>query len=285
MVLFTALFLVAGWVGRLLYIVSDEVRVKVDPSGKPTPMRAMMRLPVPRGSPLPPTLAGPDGTVMLRVPEGEFPLGVPDPDQLDGPQVTNTVDGFYIDRTEVTAGQFARFVKASGYVARGPWRRYLNPDKLDCPVTGVTAEDAQEYAKWAGKRLPTEVEWEKAARGPEGRTWPWGDALPDRKAAALYAVCADTVAAPQPVASCPQGASPYGVLDMAGNVWEWTVSEWRPYSGSRAHSQLFDTGMRVIRGGSWNFPMSAATTTARMPMAPRLWSPDVGFRCVVSISK
>lgn len=275
------LFSVA-WIARLLYVVTDDVRVRVDPRYRPAPPRPRMRVAAPR-SPYPATLMGTDGAVMMRVSEGAFPRGVPDPDRDDGPQLSDTLAPFYIDRTEVTVAQFAHFVEATGWVAHGPWRQYVRPDALDLPVAGVTAEDAEEYARWLGKRLPTEEQWEKAARGSQGRTWPWGDRPPDPAAAALYAVTSDSGGAMLAVGSCPQGASPFGALDMCGNVWEWTTSAYAPYSGSRSEEPLFDSGLRVIRGGSWNAPMALARTTTRMPMPPRLWAPDVGFRCVLTL--
>lgn len=275
-------FLCAAWVARLLYVVTDEVRVRVDPRSKPAPAKVRVRVTAPK-TPYPATMVGSDGTVMLLVPEGEFPRGVPDPDQDDGPQISDTLPAYFIDRTEVTAAQFARFVQMTGWVARGPWRQYVNPQRMDLPVAGVTAEDAEEYAHWLGKRLPTEEEWEKAARGSTGRVWPWGNNLPDLRTAARFAVTSDSGAMAAPVASCPQGASPFGVLDMAGNVWEWTGSAYAPYSGSRAREHLFNEGMRVVRGGSWNTPLSLAVVTTRMPMPPRLWAPDVGFRCVLPL--
>jgi formylglycine-generating enzyme required for sulfatase activity len=284
MVLLVVVFLIAAWVARLLYVVEDQVRVRVDPAARPIVLRPIGHVPIPRGSPLPPTITGGDGTVMVRVPAGEFPLGVPDPDSLDGPQVTWSLPAFYIDRTEVTAAQFALFVRATGYVARGPWRRYVDPDHTSRPVAGVTLDDAEEYARWLGKRIPTEVEWEKAARGAGGRIYPWGDSLPDARMAPLFAVTSDTSSGPRDVDAAPQGASPYGVLGMAGNVWEWTVSEWRPYSGSRANNDLYRLGLGVLRGGSWNFPMRDVATSLRMPMPTRLWAPDVGFRCVLPVA-
>ena len=278
--LLALLLTMSAWVARLLYGVTDQMRVRVDPRNRPPSPRGRVRVVAPR-SPFPSTIMGGDGSVMLLVREGSFPRGVTDPNIDEGPQIAESLPSFYIDRTEVTAAQYARFSQATGWVSRGPWRRFVDPDAMDAPVVGVTLEDAEEYCRWVGKRLPTEEEWEKAARGSAGHVWPWGDALPSPQTAALFAVTSDTQAAPQGVGSCPQGSSACGALDMAGNVWEWTQSVYSPYSGSRAHEALFDKGMRVVRGGSWNTPLRLTRATTRMPMPARLWAPDLGFRCVL----
>ena len=265
----------AAWVTWLIYLAPDQDRVWTR-HGRPRRLPPRVRIDGPiRGHPA--TFVASDGSVMVRIPESSFPLGASSSSVVDGPRRTVSVDEFYMDRTEVTLAQFRLFVARSGYRAEGPWLRFADRED-SCPVTGVTYRDASEYAGWCGKRLPTEMEWEKAAHGTQPLTWPWGD----RPALHLAVTQEEGAAGPRPVGSLPAGSSPYGLVDMAGNVWEWTTSRFRPYPESRFTSPLFDVDLRVIRGGSWLFPLKEASTTTRRPMAPRLWGPDLGFRCVRS---
>ena len=218
-----------------------------------------------------------------------------------------TLDAFYLDRFEVTNALFEKFVKATGHRTRAEierrgivWRldgrRWQKAD-IDAtwrsphgpgsaaepthPVVQVSWDDAVAYCNWAGKRLPTEAEWEKAARGPDGRRYPWGDTWDPTKANGEAKLKRTT-----PVGSYPQGTSPYGVHDLAGNVWEW-VADW--YAGN-----YYETGptrnppgpatgtYRVARGGSWfNGPMNLETTR-RHAVGPAVRSNLRGFRCAKS---
>lgn len=276
-VLLLLLFLAASaGVIRLLYLDRDEVRVH-QRRGSPQAERALRQ----RRAARPPDdaeatlLMAPDGGVMVRVNGGPVRVGAGSDDSPSGPQRKRSVAAFYVDRTEVTFRQFRDFALSAAYAAQGPWQSYLDPDRLERPVVGVTWFDAREYCAHYGLRLPTEAEWEKAAHGEKARHWPWGD-VP----APADAVTVETATGLEDVGSRPQGASRCGALDMAGNVWEWTDAAYARYEGSTASSDLFDRGLKVLRGGSWNFPLDLAATTVRMPMAPHLWSADVGFRCV-----
>ncbi len=181
--------------------------------------------------------------------------------------------GFLMDRTEVTNEQYAMFVRATGH--KPPANRFWAAGEPvrgaeTLPVTGVTVEDAEAFAKWAGKRLPTEDEWEYAARGVDGRTYPWGTAWPPGdQAAPAYTLEAsrELKFEPKPVGTFPGGASPFGILDMAGGVWEWTATS-------------DEKGLRVMRGGSYISPKETARTWHRHSNDPGLGHPDVGFRCV-----
>jgi formylglycine-generating enzyme required for sulfatase activity len=151
----------------------------------------------------------------------------------------------------VTNAQFEQFVKATGYNAGDGWRKYYTKGKEKHPVVNVSWNDAEAYCKWAGKRLPTEAEWEKAARGNDGRIWPWGNAWDKSKCNSYYGGPRTTT----PVGSYPAGASPYGVMDMAGNVLEW-CADWydKNYytSAPDRNPQGPSSGIqRVLRGGSW----------------------------------
>lgn len=265
----------AAWMAWLVYVAPDQDRVW-NREGRPRPLVRRVRPDGPiKGHPA--TVVTMDGGVMVRIPEGTFLRGVSKSGAVNGPQREIRLDEYYIDRTEVTVAQFRLFVGQAGYQAEGPWLRFA--DRGDaCPVVGVTFNDATEYASWCGKRLPTEDEWEKAARGTQGNPWPWGE----RPGPHLAVTQEDQGSGPQPVGSCPAGASPYGLMDAAGNAWEWTASRFRPYPESKFTSGLFELDVRVIRGGSWLFSLREAQATTRRPLAPRLWAPDVGFRCVRS---
>ncbi|MFQ5729391.1 MAG: formylglycine-generating enzyme family protein [Waddliaceae bacterium] len=191
------------------------------------------------------------------------------------------VPAFYIDKTEVTNEQFKRFLDATGYKPKWPknflkhWHGGNYPrGKGNHPVVWVSLEDAKAYAKWAGKRLPTEVEWQKAAQGEDGRTWPWGNVYDPKKANM------DSNGT-KPVGSYKEGASPYGCLNMAGNVWEMTDSfqsdGYHYFSWLRGGSFFFAKGSRwYMQGG----PITNYQRTKFWYMTPALnRSATIGFRC------
>lgn len=182
---------------------------------------------------VPTAIVGNDGAPMVFVPAGEFIMGPP------GAEKTSYLKDYYIDKYEVTVEQFKKFVKETGYITtaervgytqdpRGKYPGYTwrDPhyrtygDKF--PVTCVSPADAEAYAKWAGKRLPTWEEWEKAARGTDGRKYPWGNNLPVFKKMGNYK---NRMSEVEEVGSYPAGASPYGCLDMIGNLWEFVQIE------------------------------------------------------------
>jgi len=199
------------------------------------------------------------------------------------PRRQMSLPGFYIDRTEVTNAEYKRFIDATNHPPppSPAWNgRDLLPGFADHPVTHVSYEDAEAYARWAGKRLPTEEEWEKAARGPDGRRYPWGNEF-DLKRANLKGSGKDGTA---PVGSFPAGASPYDALDMVGNVWEWTASNALPYPGSEG--ARLNPQWKVTRGASYEESAALdATATVRFPRDPSTRSPSLGFRCVLSIER
>jgi formylglycine-generating enzyme required for sulfatase activity len=258
------------------------------PDLTPTPMRwppttTPTVLPANTPAPIAGTWARPaDGMVMVAVPAGEFTMGSPagQGSEDEHPQHQVTLDGYWIDRTEVTNAQYRRCVEAGACAQAGCMGdSSYNADAQ--PVVCVSWEDAAAYCGWAGARLPTEAEWEKAARGTEGRTYPWGDEAPDC-GRANYSGCEGR---PSGVGSHPGGASPYGVLDMAGNVWEW-VSDW--YDGSyygrspAGNPQGPESGQyRVLRGGSCYNVSDFVRSAYRGGYIPGDRC-DVGFRCGVS---
>ncbi|MFH0801928.1 MAG: SUMF1/EgtB/PvdO family nonheme iron enzyme [bacterium] len=205
-----------------------------------------------------------DGSELILIPAGEFTMGSPQGEGSDNehPQHNVYLDVYYIGKHEVTNKQFAKFVQETGYQARWPWRDYYNLRTAAHPVISVTWNDAKAYCEWAGLRLPTEAEWEKAARGTDGRNYPWGNEWDERNCNCYQGPKLSRIAnisqgrGTLPVGSFPLGASPYGCLDMAGNVDEW-CSDWygEKYYGNSPQRNPQGPGSgsdRVLRGGSWN---------------------------------
>jgi formylglycine-generating enzyme required for sulfatase activity len=189
---------------------------------------------------------------MVRVPAGEFTMGSSFGNHDERPARRVYLDSFDIDRTEVTVGQYARFVHETGYPPPSNWNGYREPEGWDDrPVTHVSWHDANQYAEWAGGALPTEAQWEKAARGTDGRSFPWGDGWkPD-----LVIGWTSRRAGPEDVGRKPEGCSPYGACDMAGNVWEWVRDFYDLDFFRRAPRNhpacTRPVNARVIKGGSW----------------------------------
>jgi len=201
---------------------------------------------------------------MILIPAGDFLMG----DQKQSVHV----DAFYIDKVPVTNAEYAKFVEATGRAPPPNWEERggtYPPDRANHPVVFVNWFDAQDYAAWAGKRLLTEAEWEKAARGTDGRVYPWGDWFDKVMCNASEAGIGGTT----PVGKySPFGDSPYKVCDMAGNVWEWTATDWAPGSSSK-----------VQRGGSFANRGSYARCAYRYLGVPEPRNPNVGFRCGMSV--
>lgn len=228
---------------------------------------------------------------MIFIPEGEFIMGSKyDENYNEQPERKVFVDAFYIDKCPVTNSGYKKFVDATGhrvpYIQR-PWAEKYNwkggmyPSGTEnYPVIMVSWNDAVAYATWADKRLPTEAEWEKAARGTNGRIWPWGNMWDEGKAASKR--CGSLMN----VGSFEQGKSPFGCYDMAGNVWEWTVDWYDEETYQRCSSVNPagpDTGtFRVLRGGSWIHEESACRCAKRFFKEPEYADNYIGFRCVRS---
>ncbi len=218
-----------------------------------------------------------DDTEMVFVPAGEFIMGSADAEADDDAKPVSKVfvQGFWIDKFEVTNARYRRCVQA-GVCTRPVGRAYDDPTKAHHPVTVISWQQAVAYCQWAGKRLPTEAEWEKAARGTDGRRYPWGNRFDAGRVNAGYS---DGTAA---VGSYLQGASPYGAMDMAGNVWEWTSSLYKPYpyNSNDGREDLSARGARVNRGGSWYYTSKYIRTYHRAN-AGHIYrrASDLGFRC------
>jgi len=223
-----------------------------------------------------------DGAEMVFVPAGEFLMGSDSADDVEvQPQHRVHVDAFWIDRAEVTNEQYGRCVRARACAPStcADDVRFNDPKQ---PVVCVSWYDAVQYATWAGGRLPTEAEWEKAARGTDGRQYPWGDRFDSERANTWEGGTLRTT--PVGVFS-PQGDSPYGATDMAGNAYEWTSSEFKeyPYDCDDGREAPQAASPRVIRGGSFLLNRNAAYCAARAPAGPGARSVSAGFRVAASV--
>lgn len=243
----------------------------------------------------------------------------------ESPQRRVAIEAFLIDRHPVTNAAFSRFVSATGYRTAAErrgfgsvygssyWQEMAGADwmhpggtedsvsgRLDHPVVHVDHADATAYARWAGKRLPTETEWEYAAHGPVWRTWPWGDSWdPERAVCARASAGADlkqwrawwdkhfAVHGTRPGTGgvggrSPAGDSPFGVSDLAGNVSEWTADHYRLYDESRSYEPIYHAAAaryRAVRGGGWMHLRQQMRTTERFAAAPDYSNHALGFRC------
>ncbi len=249
-----------------------------------------------------------DGMVMVYVPEGEVEIGTSDEQKAllietgnwerwnssEQPIHTVYLDAFWIDKTEVTNGQYALCLAEGAcqepHFSKSATRDnyFGNPEFDAYPVVFVDWYMAEAYCAWAGRRLPTEAEWEKAARGTDGRLYPWGNEIDDKLANygqdATGCEGCDTTA----VGSYPDGASTYGALDMAGNVWEWVADEWDEnyYDNSPSENPQgpsFGSSKRTTRGGSWNGTMTSVRSATRYGLtATYVNFPGGGIRCAAS---
>lgn len=292
------------------------------PTATPTSTRTPTATPAPTHTPTAtasptPRVRARDGMVQVYVPVGEFMMGSMDADTKafgnEKPAHNVALDAFWIDRTEVTNAMFAKFVADTGYETAAEvkrksqvydWATGIRPEVTDAdwrhptgpasdlrgrdqhPVVHVSWDDAVAYCDWADSRLPTEAEWEKAARGTDGRKYPWGNEPPNTERLNYKLNTTDT----QPVSSYPAGESPYGVLDMAGNVWEW-VEDWfdENYYGEAPTSnppgpapRSAQDQARVLRGGSWDNQDWEVRVAYRFWLRSDFSNDGIGFRCVSS---
>jgi formylglycine-generating enzyme required for sulfatase activity len=212
---------------------------------------------------------------MVLIPAGEFIFGVQDGAPDEAPRRKIHLDGFYIDRYEVTNKEFKQVFPNHTFEAA----------LADAPVVGVSWRQASEYARAVGKRLPTEKEWEKAARGPDGLNYPWGNVfLPENVNMAHPGSTRN--AGPVKVGSYRAGASPYGVMDMAGNAYEWTQDWYGPYDGNTTISTEYGQVFRVLRGGSFlsNDPFQVRGSRRHYDR-PEATRADYGFRCAKDVAR
>jgi formylglycine-generating enzyme required for sulfatase activity len=225
-----------------------------------------------------------DLTPMALVPAGEFSMGSLQGNLDERPQKRIHLDAFYIDKLETTVGRYGKYLVATGDDPPDSWSQVDPTLDSDYPVVGVDWDQATRYCKWAGKRLPTEAEWEKAARGTDGRTYPWGSTGQPQQFANLgkggtfgYSKSLAKVG------SYEGGRSPYEVYDMIGNVWEWTA-DWYDQKYYQTMPEKNPKGpekgeARVIRGGSWARTPLVSRVSARNRAAPSSQTTSLGFRC------
>ena len=271
---------------------SGTIKPSEKPLASPTP--SPIQEPTPQG---PPINASPgdiwirpvDDMPMVYIPAGEFPYGPGS--TTDIPAQSTYLDAFWIDQTEVTNAQYARCVAEGGCSEPLYTNFYDDPAYADHPIIWISRTEAEAYCAWAGARLPSEIEWEKAARGTDGRVFPWGDKFDVARVNCYESGIRGT----QPVGSYPGGASPYGVLDMSGNVCEWTRDLWRTTEdylkkpvlppGTRPKGRHPIGHHYTLRGGSWASLESSLTTYARANEEPGWRTKDIGFRCVKCASR
>jgi len=228
----------------------------------------------------------------LLIPAGKFIMGIKDDDPLGlvwaTPQRKVYLPAFYIDKHEVTNREYKRFIDSTGRNAPFDehsdtiyniynWKGGKYKENLDDhPVVNVDWHDADAYCRWAGKRLPAEEEWEKAARGDDGRYWPWGNEFDKTRANTMDFGVEMTM----PVGSFSEGASPYGVMDMTGSVFEWTSSWYKAYPGSKRKHPEYGEVYKVTRGSAWTTdadPYGFTMSRTAQPLDYKHRS--TGFRC------
>jgi formylglycine-generating enzyme required for sulfatase activity len=238
-----------------------------------------------------------DGKEMVFIKNGTFVMGGNEGNLNYRPEHQVYLSCFYIDAWPVTNAEYKQFIDATSHPVPNynvswcdtqdynwdPKSRMYPQDKADHPVVLVTWEDALAYAAWANKRLPTEAEWERAARGLNGRRYPWDD-----EAALGRCNCKEAgFGGTSPVCTfSPAGDTPEGVVDMLGNVWEWTSSLYKPYpydpnDGRESHQA---SGFRVLRGASWMNEVNMMNCLSRLDGDFQFFT-NVGFRCAVSPEK
>jgi len=232
---------------------------------------------------------------MVRFPAGEFMMGSEPGKGLKDEQPRHKVylDAFWLDRYEVTGGDFAAYLEANPEehpTITGWWGREPRPDMVDRPVIGLTWQRCRNYCRWRDKRLPTEAEWERAAAGLEGRTYPWGEAPPTPERANFNKCCfirkGEVL---HEAGSLKQGKTPEGVYDLAGNIAEW-VYDWydKTYysSGVYKNPRGPETGTHhVIRGGAWNSLPDYMRSSRRYGYDDAKDFYGIGCRCARSVSE
>ena len=272
-----------GWViGKLEALANEPASPKDKPHKRAEGQGPGMSMPIYYAN----SRIGSEPNKMILIPAGKFIRGTDNRLPDEGPQHTLYLDAFYIDEYEVTNLQYKKFIDAT---RRPPPQDFVNgnyPDgKADHPVVYVSWFDAKAYCAWADKRLPTDKEWEKAARGTDGRTYPWGDEFDINKVnspvrwAQLH-IEGDTT----PVGAFEGGKSPYGLYDTSGNVWEWTASRYEQYPGNTRPSENYGGNYRVLKGGSWwdcSFYQCgiSAPLYNRSFFNPKTKNNSFGFRC------
>ena len=224
-----------------------------------------------------------DGMILIYVPAGVFSMGNDSGWEEEKPVHRVELEAVWIDQTEITNAMYAKCVEAGACSPPSNTTHFRAATYVDHPVVYVSWHDASQYCTWAGRRLPTEAEWEKAARGRDELVFPWGDTI-DCSLANYWGGENGCVGDTTPVGNYPEGASPYGALDMTGNVLEWvsTLFAKYPYDSTDGREDPNESGSRVLRGGSWNVTAEFTRGSRRDWYNPVVKRNYVGFRCAVS---
>ena len=315
-----------GWLGPIILLsliaigiffwTRDSVEPALAPSTETLAVVQPTSTPIPLPTPIVTNVRALDGKVMVFVPAGEFLMGSAESDSVanddEMPQHPVYLDEYWIDKTEITTGQYQQCIDA-GICSEPRSKGVQYQQCVDAgicppletedgvsledllPVVGVNWDQANAYCQWVGGRLPTEAEWEKAARGTDGRIYPWGNSFDGTRLNFCDRNCVadvrdltydDGYRYVAPTGHFPAGASPYGALDMSGNVWEWTA-DW--YNADAYSTSAYEnpTGpesgqQRVIRGGSWSYRAPSLRVARRHRDTPTTSHDNSGFRCVVS---
>ena len=247
------------------------------------------------------TIKGKDGAPMILIPAGSFTMGSNDGLPNERPEHKVTLDAYYIDQYEVTIGRYSAFLEAKHHESPPTWDEEAATTVGDRPAVGMRWKDAADYCRSAGKRLPTEAEWENAARGTDGRRYPWGHMQPFVDIAnynrgvwvseAITLVPVDSGLEGMSVRHGLKegGKSPYGLMHMAGNAAEW-VADWYDREYYQKSPETNPTGpangeKRVIRGGSWADLPAALRVTARFSADTDFEDRTIGFRCAMTAAK
>lgn len=224
-----------------------------------------------------------DGMVSLIVPSGEFIMGSDSPGASSYPKHSVFLNSFWIDATEVTSAMYRLCVESR--MCKIPNQSYLFDDSRydQRPIVFVSWYDAETYCNWAGRRLPSEAEWEKAARGIDGRVYPWGDGINNE-----FSNYENNLGYLTDVGSFPKGISLYGAFDMSGNAWEWVIDWYDPnyYSISPVNNPLGPNSgdTKVVRGGSWASASADVSSLHRGASDPKAAGDRIGFRCVRDVA-
>lgn len=261
---------------------------------------SLLAVPALAGPERPMETVGRDGAPMVLVPAGSFPMGVPkgdrDGDRDEYPRHEIYLDAYYIDKFEVTHARYRTFLQATGHrpprhptdPGRTLWKEdnpaVLSESLLERPVVNVDWSDADAYCRWAGRRLPTEAEWEKAARGTDDRRFPWGNVEPTHKHL-NYNQRWQGEKSLMPVGSYEAGKSPFGAYDMAGNVWEWVADWYDPLyyekSPPRNPKGPEHGTHKVLRSSGWEVETPLVRSVTRVKSDPANRTNTTGFRCAM----
>lgn len=212
---------------------------------------------------------------MVLVAAGEFTMGSNAGFKNEVPERKVKLKAYYIDKYEVSNKDYKKFTDATSRTVPKHWVNGMyNANEENCPVVNVSWDDADAYAKWAGKRLPTEEEWEKAARYTDARKYPWGNQWDETKCNSYNYLGKNSL---KPVNSYPEGKSMYGCYNMGGNAWEWT-SDW--YKLVKKDDSNLNQKYRIVKGGSWLKLGLMTRCPTREALPPGEGYADVGFRCI-----